>query len=105
MGRWLSFRERYWSPTKSAVDNRQCALGGGKWAVVAVERTGEQSKRITVSGNPFGALKLQPALGSKRLTKAEPAGSTTESSGDVGRVDWLFVGAAARDATVTVEWA
>jgi hypothetical protein len=80
-------------------------LGGGKWAVVAVERTGEQSKRITVSGNPFGALKLQPALGSKRLTKAEPAGSTTESSGDVGRVDWLFVGAAARDATVTVEWA
>ena len=51
----------------------------------------------------LGALALQPALGSKRLTQADPAGSVTEASGD--RVDWLFVGTAARAASVTVQWA
>ena len=75
----------------------------GKWAVVAVERIGGKSKRVSVSGNPLGALALQPALGSKHLTHAEPAGSTTEKSGE--RVAWLFVGAAAQAASVVVEWA
>jgi hypothetical protein len=78
-------------------------LGGDVWATVAVERVGAKSKRITVNGNPFGALALQPALGSKHLTKAQPAGSTMEKS--AARVDWLFVGAAAKTASVTVEWA
>ena len=78
-------------------------LGGGQWAVVAVERVGGKSKRITVSHNPLGALALQPALGSKHLVKAEPTGSKAEASGD--RVGWLFVGAAAEAASVTVEWA
>ena len=78
-------------------------LGGGQWARVSVERTGEHSKRITVSDNPFGGLALQPALGSKTLTKAEPVGYKTETSGD--RVAWLFVGDAATAAAVHVEWA
>ena len=78
-------------------------LGGGQWAEVAVERIGDKSKRITVSHNPLGALVLQPALGSKTLVKATPAGHTTEKSGE--RVSWLFVGTAAMAASVTVEWA
>ena len=78
-------------------------LGGGKGAVVAIERVSATSKRITVSGNPLGALALQPSLGSKKLVKAEPEGSTTEATGE--RVDWLFVGAAAETASVTVQWA
>ena len=79
-------------------------LGGGQWAVVAVERVGAKAKRITVSGNPFGALALQPALASgAKLTKAEPLPYTPEPSGD--RVDWLFIGDAAAAASVTVEWA
>ena len=78
-------------------------LGAGQWAVVTLERIGELSKRITVSGNPFGGLALQPALGSKTLKNAEPAGYKTEKLGD--RVGWLFVGEAAKAATVHVEWA
>jgi hypothetical protein len=84
--------------------NVRVPLGGDRWVVIDIESVGPKSKRITVSGNPLGALALQPSLGSHgTLTKAEPAGSTTEKSGD--RVDWLFVGAAAKAATVTVEWA
>lgn len=78
-------------------------LGGGKWAMVTIERTGENSKRISVSDNPFGGLALEPALGSRTLTRAEPAGYKTEKSGD--RVGWLFVGDAAKAATIHVEWA
>jgi hypothetical protein len=58
---------------------------------------------VSVSGNPLGALALQPALGSGHLVAAQPPGFTTERSGE--RLGWLFVGAAARAASVTVEWA
>ena len=79
-------------------------LGGGNWAVVAVERLGDNAKRITVSGNPLAALALQPALGPKKaLVKAEPPGYKMEKSGE--RIGWLFVGAAAKAANVAVEWA
>ena len=77
-------------------------LGGDTWVVVAVERIGENSKRITVSGNPLGALVLQPALGSKNLVRGEPAGFSIEGSGD--RVDWSFVGKDAAAASVIVQW-
>jgi hypothetical protein len=77
---------------------------GGQWAVVAIERVNATSKRITVSGNPLGALALQPALGSKKtLVSAQPKGWTKEASGE--RVDWLFVDDAAKEASVVVEWA
>merc|ERR1711924_262152 len=75
-------------------------LGQNTWATVSVERVGEKSKRVAVTNNPFGALALHPALGSNDLTKAEPPGFTKERSGR--RVGWLFVGAAAKEATVTV---
>ena len=78
-------------------------LGADKWASVLVERVGSKSKRITVTGNPLGALAIQPAIGSRHVTKAVPQGSRMETSAD--RVDWLFVGPAAQAATVLVEWA
>ena len=78
-------------------------LGGGHWAQVSVRRVWKKAKRITVSGNPFGALRLQPALGSKHLVSAVPHGGITEPSGE--RVGWEFVGPAAKEASVTVTWA
>ena len=97
------FTVRDFLPDDWARADVRVPLGDGKWVVVAVERVSAKSKRITVSGNPFGALALQPSLGSKQLVKAEPAQHTVEDSGD--RVDWLFVGTAAQGASVTVEWA
>ena len=47
-------------PDWARVDVR-VPLGGDTWATVAVERIGDsKAKRVTVSGNPFGALALQP---------------------------------------------
>ena len=78
-------------------------LGADQWVTVTIERIGTNSKRVTVSGNPLGALAIQPAIGSRHVTKAQPPGSTMEDS--VDRVDWLFVGPTARAVTVLVEWA
>ena len=73
-----------------------------QWVSVLVERIGTNSKRITVSGNPLGALAIQPAIGSRHVTKVQPAGSKMEDSAN--RVDWLFVGSAAKEASVVVAW-
>jgi len=81
----------------------QVPLGAGQWAQVLVERVHPKAKRITVSGNPFGALRLQPALGSQHLVSAVPHGGITEPSGQ--RVGWEFVGSAAKAASVIVTWA
>jgi len=78
-------------------------LGAGQWVHILVKRVGTKGKQITVSGNPFGALRLQPALGSRHLVSAVPHGGNTEPSGQ--RVGWEFVDSAAKAASVTVTWA
>ena len=78
-------------------------LAGGALVSVTLERVNATAKRVTVRGNPLGALALQPWVGAERkLVAATPSGWTAEPSGN--RVDWLFVDAKARDASVIVVW-
>lgn len=69
---------------------------------VLIERIGPKSKRIIVTGNPLGALRVQPSLDGGRFVSAIPDGYVVSKSGN--RVEWCFVGEMASSVTATVVW-
>jgi hypothetical protein len=70
---------------------------------ITVARLNATAKRITVHNNPLGALRLEPWIGKMRkVLSVSPPGAIAEKAGN--RLDWLFVGADAKQQSVVVVW-
>jgi hypothetical protein len=90
-------------PTTWASASAQVPIGPAvDWATVTVDRVNATAKRVTVRGNPLGALQVQPWLEGGTFVAAEPAGHTLDAAH--GRVNWEFSGPAAAGAVVTLVW-